>query len=157
VPWHRWNEGDVFALNIQDYVEMDTIETPNEVSHPFHNQPVCVRVNDYLLDVRCVSFCPLLVIFPRNIIVIHPIVSIVVITIVAVAIIPVIDAILICSTSMSATELVVVIIIIITSSSSPEVCSTSLCTSEFIPGVPIPAWGVVEVGFQLPLVREIQT
>ena len=159
VLWHSWETCDILALDIQDPVEMNTIETRNEGAHPLHYQPVRVWVDHYLLDIRCVSFIPLLIIIPRVIIVIHPIVAVVVIAIVAVAIISVIGAILISSTSISATELVVIIIIIIiiTSSSSPEVCESSLRSPEVIPGVPIPERRVVKVGFYLPLVRKIQS
>ena len=157
VFWHRWETCDILSLHFQDLGEMNSIETCDEWAHPLHYQPVRVWVDNYLLYVRCVSFIPLLIIIPILMIVIHLIVAVVDIPIIAVAIISVVGAKLIRSTSLSATELVVIIIIIIASSSSPEVCSTSLCTSEFIPGVPIPARGVVEVGFHLTLVREIQT
>ena len=147
VLWHSWETCDILALNIQDPVEMNTIETRDEGAHTLHHPPVCVWVDHYLLDIRFVSFIPLLIIVPRVIIVIHPIVvAVVVIAIVAISIISVIGTILIFYASVSATELVV-IIIIITSSSSPEVCESSLCPPEVIPGVLIPERRVLEVGF----------
>ena len=159
--WHRWETCDILSLHVQDLVEMNSIETCDEWAHPLYYQPVRVWVDHNLLDVRCVPFISLLIIIiPLSIIVIHPIVPVVAIPIIAVALVPVVGAMMIRSTSLSAAELVVVIdivIIIIASSSPPEVCEASLCTSEFIPSVPISVGRVIEVGFQLPLVREIQT
>ena len=157
--WHRWETCNILSLHLQYLVEMNSIETLDEVAHPLYYQPVRVWVDHNLLDIRCVSFISLLIIIPLPIIVIHPIVAVVDIPIIAVAMIPVVGTIMIRSTSLSATELVVVIdiVIIITSSSPPEVCEASLCTSEFIPSVPILVGRVIEVGFRLPLVQEVQT